>query len=334
MGCGVGDYAALLAAEICSRWGGRSGFLALEVVDGGNGVSEDQSRQIERCAETFAQTLEGCQRVLLHYAGYGYQKRGCPLWLVNGVRRWRRRCPDARLVTMFHERYAFGRPWQSSFWTSPLQKWIFAELARLSDVAVTNREENLRLLQRMRGGDQVWQMPVFSTVGEPTTCQALLIRPPRLALFGGAGFRRLALTRDLDDLRKFCARHSITEGVEIGPGDTPQPQLGLKWRKLGALPAAEVSRWLEGSRFGFMSYASTALEKSTIFAAYAAHGVVPVLPASMVMPDTLGVREGEHFLNARTEVGDPGRIGGQVHDWYQPHALLHQARLFSRLLKD
>ncbi|MFZ4728709.1 MAG: glycosyltransferase family 1 protein, partial [Pseudanabaena sp.] len=68
--------------------------------------------------------------VLLHYVGYGYAKRGCPVWLVDGIQRWKNLYPDRLLVTMFHELHASGTPpWTSSFWLSPLQKNLVTRLA-------------------------------------------------------------------------------------------------------------------------------------------------------------------------------------------------------------
>ncbi len=51
---------------------------------------------------------------------------------------------------------------------------------------------------------------------------------------------------------------------------------GIPVRRHGVLPAAEVSRLLLGSLAGFVAYPAYFLPKSTIFAAYCAHGVLPV----------------------------------------------------------
>ena len=122
--------------------------------------------------------------MLLHFVGYGYQKRGCPVWLLRGLKAWKRRQKGARLITMFHELYPSGLPWQSSFWTSPLQRGICRELARLSDV--TNRAESVCIL-RMTGRTDVLNLPVLSNVGEPESRQPIGDRDRRLVVFGGSG---------------------------------------------------------------------------------------------------------------------------------------------------
>ena len=89
--------------------------------------------------------------VLLHYAGYGYQARGCPTRLVAGLRDWKRR-GGGRLVTVFHEVYASGPPWRSSFWLFPFQRRLAAERARRSDGIVTSLEIYRSLLHRLVPG--------------------------------------------------------------------------------------------------------------------------------------------------------------------------------------
>ena len=78
------------------------------------------------------------ETVLLHYSGYGYAPRGAPFWLVEGLGRWKKLRAHHRLIVMFHETWASGLPWQSSFWLSPLQRWCVARIARLADAVVTN----------------------------------------------------------------------------------------------------------------------------------------------------------------------------------------------------
>lgn len=334
-GCGVGDYAALLAEGLACGFGIESNFVAVEL--GPDACKENRSvKQVERRAGTLAEVLDCQQRVLLHYVGYGFQKRGCPVWLLRGLKSWKRRQDGARLTTMFHELYATGLPWQSSFWTSPLQRGICRELARLSDGLVTNRAASAGILKRICGRDEVLNLPVFSNVGEPEMRLPIEDREPRLVVFGGSVWRRKALGEDVEDVRAICRTWGIEEVIEIGPGATPLVELGVPLRKLGALPAVEVSAWMTRSRLGFISYPSSYLEKSGIFAAYAAHGVIPVLPERLMQPDTLGVAAGRHYLSAGQGGNSPSFIEERSRDvfaWYQGHRVTEHARIFADLLK-
>lgn len=75
------------------------------------------------------------------------------------------------------------------------------------------------------------------------------------------------------------------------------------------------------------------MEKSTIFAAYASHGVVPVLAEGMIEKRTRGVEEGKHFLAAGAVAGNEAVIAREVHDWYQGHRCAELTRVMNDLLE-
>ena len=76
-----------------------------------------ETRFIEADDATLLDLTAG-ETVLLHYANYAYQRRGCPARLVAGLEAWRR-SGGGRLVTVFHEVYAEGPPWRSSSGSAP-----------------------------------------------------------------------------------------------------------------------------------------------------------------------------------------------------------------------
>lgn len=81
--------------------------------------------------------------MLLHYVGYGYQHRGVPVWLAEGLMNWRaagaRKGVAPKLVTNFHEIWSFHPlPWKSAFYLSPVQRSLVRKIANLSDEAVTS----------------------------------------------------------------------------------------------------------------------------------------------------------------------------------------------------
>ena len=127
---------------------------------------------------------------------------------------------------------------------------------------------------------------------------------------------------------------SIEEIVEIGAGQTPEVDLGIPVRRLGRLSAEEVSLWMDRCRLGFVSYPSNYLEKSSIFAAYAAHGVVPVLPQRSIVPQTLGVTENRHFVSPGGGEESIAFLEGrsrEVFAWYQGHSSTRHAKIFAKL---
>jgi hypothetical protein len=105
-------------------------------------------------------------QVILHYVNYGYQARGIPFALVPTVRQLRHDC-RGRFLTIFHELYASGPPWKSSFWLQPLQKRIAKTLAQLSSVCLVSSESMFRQLGRLTASGEAIVNPVLSNFGEP-----------------------------------------------------------------------------------------------------------------------------------------------------------------------
>jgi hypothetical protein len=317
--CGVGDYAKTLAVGLRKDYSIDSSFLSAQIV--GSDIPFD-FKEIKCGADAFAAEILGQRNVLLHYVGYGFQKRGCPFWLLSGLKQWKQAGPSNRLTTMFHELHSTGWPWRSSFWASPFQRWLCCEFAKLSDSIMTNRQEGANILMRMAPDRQVKQLPVFSNVGEPSHIACSVDRHPRLVIFGSAMWRIQALTSFVSDIRAFCVKWNLSEVIEIGPGSSPSPDLGVPLHKLGPLPSDAVSCWLSRSRFGFLCYPASLFEKSGIFAAYAAHGVVPLICNSPNGIGQSGLMEGLHFwsINADSSLcSTESSSSGAVFSWYQHH---------------
>jgi hypothetical protein len=93
---------------------------------------------------------------------------------------------------------------------------------------------------------------------------------------------------------------------------------------MGTLPAAEVSAILTASAAGFLSYPLGFLGKSSVFAAYAAHEMLPICSGR----PAFGVRSGAPFWDARSAFSPashaPG-IAAAARTWYEGHSLARQA---------
>jgi len=217
--------------------------------------------------------------VLLHYVGYGYEARGVPLRL---ARAWesaqivgRRR--GVRFGVVFHEVVAFGPPWRSSFWLYPLQRGVARRILGAADIASTSLERYRRLLGSLDSSKSVEVMGIPSTIGEPTTVSHLDSREPRLVVFGSSGVRRRVWGAHREDVEAAARVLEVEEIVDVGAeAGAPESLEGRRVLRLGVTPASEISDLLGRSRGGFLAYPPDFLGKSTVYAAYAAHGVVPV----------------------------------------------------------
>lgn len=273
--------------------------------------------------------------LLLHYVGYGFAPRGAPWKLVEAICNWRGDDHGRRLVTFFHEVYAFGPPWSSSFWLSPLQRHLARRLSRASDASVTSNEPFAAVLRRWVPPESVQVLPVFSTIGEPGALPPWGDRAPRMIVFGSPGVRERAYRRVSEQLSRTVAALRVEEILDIGaPAEVPEAISGIPVRALGHRPPAEVGGLLTESRCGFVAYPPHLLGKSSVFAAYEAHGLCPIVG----WPDRgRAGAEGEasRWLAAWALAGtepDPGTVAEKAFAHYATHSLARHAALHRRLL--
>lgn len=329
---GLGGNALALAAVLAERHGVESFFVVSDPAwQGGNGWAA-KALPARRSGDLIA-ALERTNTVLLHYANYAYQRRGCPVWLVEALRHWRNGAAARRLVTSFHEIHASGPPWRSSFWLRPVQRQLAAQVARCSDALVTPLPLYREVLLPWARGKQITVMPVLSTVGEPAAATLLGGRARAVAVFGGSGVRRRAYGSFRPDLERTVQALEADEVWDIGPTvDTPAVLQGVPVRRLGVLAPAQVSERLANARAGFVAYPPSFLSKSGIFAAYCAHRMLPV--CAWERPSQEGVpAAGEHYWNAQEPPpGEPQVIADAARDWYSSHSLERQAAVFRDLL--
>jgi hypothetical protein len=334
---GVGGYAGRLGEAFAARG------VAVDLLAARHGGERSEflpactAEALDAAFERWWAVGNGPASVLLHYAGYGYQKRGCPVWLASGIARWLARGGGRRVSTFFHEIKASGPPWRSSFWLSPLQRRLAAALARASHGIATSLPIYRDVLHRWVPLKHIAVLPVFSTVGEPAEVPPLASRPRRIAVFGGAGLRRRAFREHTADLAAACQAVGAEEVLDIGPPieDSPAEVAGRPVRRLGALAACDVEDQLLRSKAGFLVYPPAFLPKSTIFAAYCANGVVPVCAVSDRNGSALQPLA-EHYLSPRPShtVGEAElqAVANRARAWYLEHSLERQMESFLHLV--
>ncbi|HAX76300.1 MAG TPA: hypothetical protein DCY88_10775 [Cyanobacteria bacterium UBA11372] len=342
---GVGDYALNLARQLRKDFAIETHFII------GNpkwvGAAEIEgftvSKVGDRSVANLLSLLDGNDRpstILLHYVCYGYAWRGCPFWLINGLQRWRSASRVRSLVTMFHETYAFGPFWTSTFWVSPLQKHLLARLARLSDRSLTSKQGYGKIISKLSEGKhtQIPAIPVFSTIGEPEQPPPLVERPRRLVVFGAVPTRRRVYQRSLAALERTCQELLIEEIVDIGPATELEISAinGVPVIVMGQRTTAEVSTILSSSIVGFFDYHTEYLAKSTIFAAYCAHRLIPVGTFYSDFQED-GLQAGKHYWLADRPRDSMSLTAGQAiadnaYTWYQSHNLSSQAKVFAAQL--
>ena len=342
---GVGDYALNLARQLRKEFGIETHFI----VGDPNWPSVAQIEQflisqvpVQSATALFSLLSWHSQHstvVLLHYVNYGYAKRGCPVWLIDGLQRWQNASTKRFLVTMFHELHAFGPPWTSSFWLSPMQRNLTIRLTALSDRCLTSRQGYAEILHKLGRGKHsvIPTIPVFSNIGEPQQVPpSLAERTRRLVVFGNRKVRLQVYQQCLTALEQLCQALEIIEICDIGvPTGMALVQINnVPVVEMGVAEATKISEILLDSVASFANFPPPEyLAKSTIFAAYCAHRMLPIMTtSSAVMVD--GLRSGKHYWPADAQIGQLSLESGQAiadnaYAWYQSHRLSIQAEFFA-----
>jgi hypothetical protein len=210
---------------------------------------------------------------------------------------------------------------------------------RMCDSGITNTEAYFDELIQWRSSrpGPLFLMPVVSNVGEPPSLPEFSSRKQRAVVFGRAGVERNVYELNAPAVEGILAEFAISEVIDIGPRKSTVPDRIGRARVLGLgqLPASEVGAHLLDCRIGFLAYDVGRLGKSTIFSAYAAHGVVPICLGSQTSPRE-GLHAGHHLVRSsedRVEVEGLGQMSAAVRAWYTQHDLHSLSRCVATLMK-
>ena len=322
--CGISDHAIALAHELEAAFGVRTAFVVLnskERADLSYPVVCCATSELHDVCTSLHQGRPGA--VLVHLSGYGYSPDGVPSLLAAALARVK---ADGRfrIAVYFHETFATGAPWQSAFWHSRRQRNAVRSIANLSDLHVTNTRQNADWLQQNPGAAAVRLLPVFSTVGEAQEKPAATFKRPVMAVFGLPGSRQRGY-KQLLPLGKMLHSLDVQEILDIGEDCKCPPEIsGVPVQRMGGLPAAEIENLLLKSTFGFLFYPAFCIAKSSMFAAYCAHGVIPVIAESF-SEEIDGLRDGVHLVSPKTaesvQASGLERCSNAAWRWYSSHRL-------------
>lgn len=328
--CGIGEQTQFLLGQLRQRQGIEGGVLVASPQ-----WDAEKAPAFPRSQRWTGSPPPGTKVLMLQYSGYGFAKRGAPVGLALQIKRLRRERPEIRLVTMFHELFAYGPVTSSSFWLSYMQRWVALSLARQSHQVITNRARSARWLENRipahRG--RIHASPVFSNLGEAPEAPPPSQREAHLVFFGyqaemwDAGFT--GLRRVIEALKP--ARVTILGRSAEIPAEVFG---GVAVTRTGYLGAEEVSTILRTARWGLVAYHPEYLGKSSLLAAFMAHGIVPLLVDGH-LPLSEGLERGVHLL-AVNDLGtsnqdlDTVSLAGQA--WYRPHNRENTAAAFAKLL--
>ncbi len=342
---GVGDYALILAQRLRELFQHQTIFAARD----SSRAAALEGFEVRPFHIDGPNQLSGADfdHVILHYVNYGYQARGIPFGLIPVLRELRRSCRGG-FLTIFHELYASGPPWKSSFWLQPSQKRLTRTIAQLSGTCLVSSESMLRQLEALVPDLGAIVSPVLSNFGEPelATEQFSHRDPHRWTICGGTALVEKSLKSFSNIGQRIPEQIAPRQLSVFGGNDSPairamlprlHPQMQTEYRP--RITPADASRILSESSFVWLDYfhrpgvPADILLKSTAFAAACAHGVIPVFPhrssAISVGSDPLpGPFFIEPAVSKLPDAASRAEIAARFYHWYQRHAasnhLAHQ----------
>jgi hypothetical protein len=318
---GVGGYAISLARRL------RGNGIDTEFL-----LPEPTASSIEGFAARRLEPTRLRGRVLFHYSNYGYDPNGCPGELVDSLVAARAGGQISTLTVFFHEVYASSPPWRRAFWFGRRQRSLAAALASCADHALTSIDLYAELLRDLGAHEPVEVMAIPSTVGEPKIVPPVNDRAPKLVVFGGAGNRSKVYGQAPAGIAGLLRDAGIDEIVDIGPESDAMPSEagGIPVTRRGVLADEEVSRELLSARLGALAYPPEFFGKSTVFAAFAAHGV-PCLALSR--------QHYEHVAPPHVNLSDPltdeklSQTAIEALAWSRMHGIEAHAKLIKSWLE-
>lgn len=342
---GIGDYALQLATQLRQNFQVDTQFLVfrhdLQVEPSVSGFSIQQL-SIHTAEKFCAAIPDGIQSIILHFSGYPYFNTslkgsfgvGTPFWFVDALRSVVTSA-QIKLVVMFHELpKLYWKQFYVFDFLNPIQCIVSRRLAQMADTVLTSSTRFQSVLSTWIGKD-VTKLSIFSNMGEPTSIIPLRSRQRRLIIFGGSARARI-YNNHSSALVQSCQLLKINEIYDIGSTlNLPDyTDAGIDLCSIGFRSPAEISELLSTSFAGCIDYSPFPgnLAKSGVFAAYCAHGLVPIL--TRYNPSEVDdLYNNRHYLVLGSELDTLSLdrlqiVADNAHQWYGGHTTQLIAKTF------
>lgn len=250
--------------------------------------------EFEKSSTSLISALEALnvQTAVLHYSGYGYHPKGCPVWLPQALGRWKAVNSQRRVAVMFHELYATGPIWSSNFWVKPFAQKIIRDLIGLADVWVTSCSRyQTELVDRFAANPKQGALiPIGSNIlpNQPVNFDRPWMatgKKLKVVIFGLARTRLWTLNVHAKLLKQLCDRN-LVESITLA-GNSELDAKGTRqmaqhrayighnhlWQEAFDLTPDQVSQLLVTQDLGLVCNEPDILTKSSVFAVLSAHGV-------------------------------------------------------------
>jgi hypothetical protein len=337
--CSVSNYAFHLAKKLWQDSQISSHFLVCQVSDRASVTQTDFPVLIlpQKTSKSFLEQIPPeVTHILLHYSGAAYAKgkMDAPFWLQEGLQAVRR-SRQVQVLVIFHDMPV--AEFQQMKWVNPIGGMVAYRIAQQADVAIALNVRLQAILEK-------WLQREVRCLPQPDYLEKPPIIPPlrdryRRAVVLGSHSPLRCHQQKCDDVAQTCRDLGMQEIYDIAP--TLQVQVATSpqfdWVDRGKMQPSEIGWILLNAWIGFFS-AKTAshLERSETFAAYCAHGVVPI--GMNGVPETVGsLKRGTHYLQipvvTKTNEDRLQGVADRAHQWYRDRCWHRNAQFVAALIQ-
>jgi hypothetical protein len=332
--CGLGDYSKILLSHM--RMDPHPRILVM------HGAAQTRAAHPELDVEQLPGTSAGlvarlrelrARRVFLQYVAQGFQSRGCPLWFLAALRRWRLETSDARLVIMFQELWFEPAWWKPDWLLQKFHRHALRKLAGVVDRVIVSTES---FAEKMRGATAPDRLEVLmnpATIPLAGSLSEARREPGHMVLFGRQGSRLFALNDMGPWLGKLHAAGFLRKLWLVGSRETSamndrEDSLAGKLlpggiaEVLGPQSLERLSQIFLKAEMGIFTKTARDYTKSTIFMTYALHGVGILSPkaAGVAVPPLCWITHPSELLEGVVTPEIVQERGQNLARWYEANA--------------
>jgi hypothetical protein len=258
-----------------------------------NGATETHAAHPDLDVEPMPGSCEGllqrlrelkAKRVFVQYVAQGFQSRGCPLWFLAALRKWRVGTPAGRLVIMFQELWFEPAWWKPDWLLQKFHRFALRKLVGVVDQTFVSTETFGKWLVGATPPDRVRVLMNPATIPLAGSVAAARREQGCFVLFGRQGSRIFALQdmapwlvrlHDAGLLKRLQLVGSRETDVMNAKEDALTRSLlptGVV-EMIGPQPDERISEFFLSAEAGIFTKTARDYTKSTIFMGYMSHGL-------------------------------------------------------------
>ena len=224
------------------------------------------------------------RRVFVQYVAQGFQSRGCPLWFLAALRKWRVETPAARLVIMFQELWFEPAWWKPDWLLQKFHRFALRKLVGVVDQTFVSTETFGKWLVGATPPDRVRilvnpaTIPLVGSLDDARREQGCFV------LFGRQGSRIFALQDMAPWLGRLHSAGLLKRLQLVGSRETEAMNAKEDHLARTLLPEGlveivgpqtdeRISKLFMSAEAGIFTKTARDYTKSTIFMGCASHGL-------------------------------------------------------------